>query len=50
MSLDLDGEVTHYNNVLSNVLEIHAPAKVQKVKIRPNTSWCDENISLEKKK
>ncbi|KAJ8045634.1 hypothetical protein HOLleu_08678 [Holothuria leucospilota] len=50
LNLDLNGKVSHYNSVLSNLLETHAPATVRNVRIRPNTSWYDEIISSEKKK
>ena len=42
--------VGKYNNLLSNLLDKHAPAKKRRVMVRPNTPWFNEEIHAAKLK
>ena len=39
LATDLDGLILQYNDVLSGILEKHAPLKKRTVCIRPNSTW-----------
>ena len=45
----LDNLVKQYDDVLTSILDDHAPLKSRVITIRPNTAWYNEEIDLAKK-
>ena len=45
----LDDLIIQYNNVLSSILDIHAPVKTKTVTLRPAAPWYSEEINNLKK-
>ena len=46
---DIDGLVAQYNDTMSNILDKHAPLITKEVRVRPNTPWYDESVTLAKR-
>ena len=40
----------HYDSVLSNLLDVHAPMKTRTIVYRPNAPWFDEDLRESKRK
>ena len=49
-TVDINQQVKQYSDILSGILDKHAPLKTRLVKLRPNTSWYNADIKKEKQK